>query len=423
MPKFDGDWFHSRTGSQLSELAAIQLLVKSSNQTRFIGKHWGADRRKKENSWIYEFSATAKLGNESIQPSTMQTKIRNWIRLGFLKDKKVLPLEWSVLGLIWSDSVENGQGGDANLLYRLTIANALATVSFSNRSTRFDDILSENGLLLKKLINKMDHNNGYISKSSLMNLIDGDTDRKKSKNYSYWITDLLQSGLFVGDSTCGLILGMQFKNLLDNIRNYSPKGNISAQSIKDNPLALGTPFRDSLREEFQKYGSKKLIEAVNSISNLKIQITSNQTMPELHTTKQAERSMKWSKIVKTGYRYHCAVPGCDAEGTIFIQAAHIMPFSAEDPEMNNYHRNDPNNGIALCLTCHKMFDAGLFTFDEEGYIVPSKFIYSSELIQNDNQVNVQRILHNKSKPISLPSGVSFNVKYALYHRENIFLGE
>lgn len=181
MPKFEGDWFHSRTGSQLSELAAIQLLVASSMKTEFIGKIWGADRRNPKNAWIYDFSATAKLGNESIQPSTMQTKIRNWIRLGFIRDSNQLPLQWTTMGLLWSDAVDDGRGGDANLLYRLTIANALATVSFSPDSKRFDSIPVESGLLIKRLIEELNSNNGALDRNRLEYLIDGDTTRKKGR--------------------------------------------------------------------------------------------------------------------------------------------------------------------------------------------------------------------------------------------------
>ncbi|MGG5305444.1 hypothetical protein IGK38_000077 [Enterococcus pernyi] len=423
MPKFEGDWFHSRTGSQLSELAAIQLLVASSMKTEFIGKIWGADRRNPKNAWIYDFSATAKLGNESIQPSTMQTKIRNWIRLGFIRDSNQLPLQWTTMGLLWSDAVDDGRGGDANLLYRLTIANALATVSFSPDSKRFDSIPVESGLLIKRLIEELNSNNGALDRNRLEYLIDGDTTRKKGKNYSYWTTDLVQSALFIKNYNGGLEFGNQFPNMLEAIRNYVPQPKITAQEIKNNPLALGAPFREALLSEFKEYGTPQLIDAVEGLSTFRITLSKEQLEKRWQASKQSERTSTWSKAVKNNYHYHCAIPGCDAEGTLFIQAAHIMPFSAEDIITNNKHRSDVENGVALCLSCHKMFDAGLFTFDGYGKIVPSKFIYSSELIKTEKQINVMRILDSQAKQLILPEKVHFNRVYALYHRENVFLGE
>lgn len=423
MPKYEGDWFHSRTGSQLSELAAIQLLVASSTKTEFIGKLWGADRKNPKNNWIYDFSATAKLGNESIQPSTMQTKIRNWIRLGFIRDKNTLPLQWTTMGLLWSDAVDDGRGGDANLLYRLTIANALAIVSFSPSSKKFDVIPVESGLLVKKLIEELKCDSGNISKKRLEYLIDGDTTRIKSKNYSYWVTDLVQSSLFIKDANGGLEFCNQFPHMLDAISCYVPQSKITTQAIKDNPLAFGAPFREALLNEFKEYGTPQLINAVEELSKFKITFSREQLEKRFRANKQAERTSSWSKAVKDNYHYQCAIPGCDAEGTLFIQAAHIMPFSAEDMLNSNHHRNDIENGIALCLSCHKMFDAGLFTFDNNGSIVPSKFIYSSELIKTEKQINVMRILDSQAKPLLLPESIHFNKSYALYHRKNVFLGE
>lgn len=423
MPSLHGDWFHSRTGSQLSELAAIQLLVKSSKRTEFIGKGWGADRRSPKNSWIYDFSATAKLGNDSIEPSTMQTKIRNWIRLGFLVDRNTLPLEWTQMGLLWNDAVDNGRGRDANLLYQLIIANALGTVSFSTESKKYDPIPKKDGLLIKFLINEIINNNNSLSKEKLASLIDGNTTRKAGKNYSYWLTDLVQSGLFNKGLDGSIYISNKYKDLLEGIYNYSPDKNVSAQLIKEFPLADNAPFRTYLISEFKKNGSDDLIEAVESLAHQRIYLSHTEQVSRNARRKITPRDTKWSKAVKNSYQYKCAIPNCDAEGTLFIEAAHIMPHSEEDYEHGNKHRNDLENGIALCLSCHKLFDGGLFTFDSTGKVIPSKFIYSSELLQNSTQHNVLRVLKSRNQNIIRPHSGRFNLVYAQFHRENIFLGE
>lgn len=423
MPKFEGDWFHSRTGSQLSELAAIQLLVTYSQKTKFIGKNWGADRNNPNNAWIYDFSATAKLGDSFIKPSTMQTKIRNWIRLGFLRDKRTLPLQWTTLGLLWDDAINDGRGEDANLLYRLIIANSLATVSFSEDSKKFDSIPNEKGLVVRRLIEEINFNHENVDKKRLEFLIDGDTNREKGKNYSYWVTDLVQSSLFIKEDDGGLSIGNQFPYMITDIANYVPDPNLTTQEIKNNPLALGAPFRKALLCEFADHGSPQLVSAVEDLSKATVTLSQGNLNKLLGRSKQLERTSLWSKSVKDNYQYHCAIPGCDSEGTLFIEAAHIMPFSAENIKNGNHHRNDVENGMALCLSCHKMFDAGLFTFDENGNVITSKFIYSSKLINTDSQTNVVRILDSEAKSIVLPDSVNFNADYALYHKENVFLGE
>lgn len=425
MPSIYGDWFHSRTGSQLSELAAIQLLVVSSHKTEYIGKNWGADRRIiPRNAWIFEFSASAKLGEQSIQPSTMQTKIRNWIRLGFLRDSNVLPLEWTQLGHLWSDAVDSGRGGDANLLYELIIANALGLVSFSPNSKYVDKIPQESGLLLKFLIQEANKNYGNISKKRLEELIDGNAPtRTIGKNYSYWTTDLSQTRLFEKREDGSIELGRTFPDMIDVISSYVPSSEVTAQMVKDMPLAIGAPFQVALINEFKKYGSDELIDAIETFAKYEITLNAEEQRRRVLSNKQLQRTGTWSKVVKNNYNYHCAIPDCDAQGTLFIQAAHIMPFSAGDTSFENIHRNDIENGVALCLSCHKMFDAGLFTFDEKGHIVASNFIYSSELIQSVKQQNVLRILNSRNQKLISPEVGNFNAIYASFHREHIFLGE
>ncbi|MFV8240903.1 HNH endonuclease [Aerococcus viridans] len=423
MPTLRGDWFHSRTGSQLSELAAIQLLVKSSHRTEYIGKGWGVDRRNIKNKWIYDFSATAKLGNDSIEPSTMQTKIRNWIRLGFLVDRNTLPLEWTQMGLLWNDAVDNGRGRDANLLYQLIIANALSTVSFSTESKKFDLIPQEDGLLITFLINEIKNNGNSISRKRLELLADGNTKRKSGKNYSYWATDLNQSGLFNKHRDGSMSISYKYENLLKGVYNYSPDKNLPARLIKEFPLAENAPFRDHLIAEFKKYGSDDLIEAVNTLAHQKIYLSHADQVSRNIRRKTIARDTNWSKDVKISYQYKCAIPNCDAEGRLFIQAAHIMPHSEEDIEHKNKHRTDLENGVALCLSCHKLFDGGLFTFDSTGKVIPSKFIYSSELLKNPSQNNVVRILESKNKNAIRPLNGRINLVYIQFHKENIFLGE
>lgn len=434
-----GDWFHSRTGSQLSELAAIQLLVESSNRLEYFGKNWGADRNNPENTWLYDFSATAKLQpNESIQPSTMQTKIRQWIRLGFIEDDNTLPLRWTQLGKLWADSVNEGRGSDANLLYNLIIANSIGIISFSEDQKRPLPIPKNDGLAIKTLINDYTDENGFVSDETLSFLVDGNTERVVSKNFSYWKTDIINSSLFIkhnkvddeGNIESGLKINNQRRDLVKAISEYEPASESTMQSIRNNPLAQGAPFREGLIEEFKKDGSEELLEAINSLSRAPLIRYHRGTGTRLsYSTQptQSNRSQRWSNDIKRSYHYQCAVPGCDAEGKLFIQAAHIKPFSAKEEDIplaeRENHQNDLHNGMALCLSCHKLFDAGLFTINHDNTIKLSNFIYSSNLISTTDQTNINRLLLSDKEELEMPSEVEISPTYTLYHREHIYLGE
>jgi putative restriction endonuclease len=53
---------------------------------------------------------------------------------------------------------------------------------------------------------------------------------------------------------------------------------------------------------------------------------------------------------------------CCIDRPELLQACHIKPFSQCS---NQIEQVDSNNGITLCANHHKLFDRGLFTFDEK----------------------------------------------------------
>ena len=425
MTIFLGDWFHSRTTGKLSELATIQNLYIASRKNEYIGKSWSIDRRNPKNAWLYNFSAEGITGSKSIQPSTMQTKIRNFIRLGFLEDSTLLPLKWTSLGLLWSNSVKNGEGEDSNLLYKMIIANSIATRSFTHTNRDYDEYPNEDTLVVKKLIKYL-RKNTVISYAKLSDLIDGDTSRV-GKNTSNWINDLIQSGLFIEkimENERVYSLNAEYEPMIQAIEDYVPMNRIRAKEIIAYPLAIGAPFREGLITIFKQYASDNLLEAINTLKNINI---SDKLIDERILDRtiaiQRGRNSGWANDIKSLYDYKCAIPGCDAEGSIFIEAAHIMPHRVNDILRPN-SKEDLNNGVALCMSCHKMYDAGLFTFDLTGKIIISNFIYSYEAVQNVEQENVQRILISSNKKLNMGHGRNqFDGHYTNYHKEHIFLGE
>jgi len=88
MASINGDWFHSRSSSNLDELLTVRILVLESQKLEYAGFGWSGSRH--GNPQMHQFAATA-----GIEPSTMQTKIRAMIRYGFIKESTECPLLWT----------------------------------------------------------------------------------------------------------------------------------------------------------------------------------------------------------------------------------------------------------------------------------------------------------------------------------------
>ena len=79
MASINRGWFHSKSSSSVGELLTVRTLVLESQKPEYLGFGWSGGRQ--GNDKMYQFSAIA-----SIQPSTMQTKIRAMIRYGFVRE-------------------------------------------------------------------------------------------------------------------------------------------------------------------------------------------------------------------------------------------------------------------------------------------------------------------------------------------------
>lgn len=130
MASINGDWFHSRSSSNLDELLTVRTLVLESQKLEYIGFGWSGGRQ--GNQKMYHFAAA---GN--IQPSTMQTKIRAMIRYGFIKDGNLCPLIWTRMGSLWNDLYTIGNYSAAKQIYELTLSISLAIYAFNNTQAQY----------------------------------------------------------------------------------------------------------------------------------------------------------------------------------------------------------------------------------------------------------------------------------------------
>ncbi|MCZ7614965.1 MAG: HNH endonuclease [Ignavibacteriaceae bacterium] len=380
MASINGDWFHSRSSSNIDELLAVRTLVLESQKLEYIGFGWSSGRQGSQK--MYQFAAVA-----GIEPSTMQTKIRAMIRYGFVRDGNVCPLFWTRMGSLWNDLYTVGNFSAAKQIYELILSISLAIYAFNNTQAQFSMNPANGEMPLKFLLNNLDGNNS-ISLQEFTSLIDGNTTRV-GNNTSYWKRDLLNSGLFqqAGEN---LIYTNRYVAFVNEIRNFVPNPILTDadwDTIRENPLIEISPFKDSLREIFESITQEQNIEEqiTDGIFTAPlVDVISEQeeiAIPELdilstdlrfaNSTRRI-RNQTWAIRIKKKYNYLCAVPNCDVNGQMFLESAHIKPDNvAED---GTPHRTHILNGLCLCRHCHIAFDKGYFSLtDDYRIIISTKF--------------------------------------------------
>ncbi|MDP2851981.1 MAG: HNH endonuclease [Gallionella sp.] len=424
MASINGDWFHSRSSSNLEELLAVRTLVLESQKPEYIGFGWSGGRYR--NQKMYKFAGAA-----NIQPSTMQTKIRAMIRYGFIKDGNQCPLVWTRMGNLWNDLYTVGNYSAAQKVYELTLTILLAVYAFNNTQAQYSVNPANGEMPLKFLLNILDSQNS-VSLREFETLVDGNTQRVGS-NASYWKADLINSGLFQ-EIQGKLFYTGRYPDFIQEIKSFEPSPFLTDedwQSIRENPLIENSPFKKSIRSIFETITQEQnideqitdeiftapLVDAVAEQEEIQIPEIDilNSDLRFSQSTRRV-RNATWAIRIKKKYNYICAVPNCDVTGQIFVEAAHIKPDNAQDS--NIPHRTHILNGICLCRHCHIAFDKGYFSMaDDHKLITSAKFndipnqtlktvIISSTNIQIKNRTDNRLPL----------------VEFIRYHRSNRFKG-
>ncbi len=377
MATINGDWFHSRSSSNWEELLTVRTLVLESQKPEYDSFIWSAGRY--DNPLMYQFS-----GIVDIQPSTMQTKIRTMIRYGFLKDSNTCPLMWNRMGRLWNDLYTVGNFNAARQIYELTLATSLSIYAFNESTAQFTLNPAEGELPLKHLLNSLDKNNS-ISLSDFENLVDGQTARVGT-NASYWKRDLINSGLFQ-EKANQLTYSGKYPEFVEEIKNFEPNKNFTDmawKTIRENPLVETSPFKSSTRSIFEMIIQEQsiedqitdailtdpVVEAISEQEEIQIpEIDVLSTDARFSKSTRRIRNQTWAIRIKKKYNNLCAVPNCDVNGKIFIEAAHIKPDSL--PDEAPPHRAHILNGLCLCRLCHIVFENGLFSLSDDYKIITS----------------------------------------------------
>jgi len=396
----------------------VRKIVHESQKLKYSGLIWSGGRA--NNRLLYDLAKCIE-----VEPSTMQTKVRGMIRNGFLHDNNTCPLVWTVLGGLWNDLYSIGNHDHAKTVYTLTLATSLLLFAFDNNGYNINPAISF--LPLKLIFSLLDKNN-TISYNQLRYLIDGNTGRK-GENVGYWISDLINSGLFFQEGDT-----IKYTNYFDKIIreyiNFIPNASYSDidwYEIHNNQLIDKSPFSKIIKETLLDIIGSEIedfkynIQTVPVIEAVSIEI--EKEVPDIEIlsdnvntilVNKRVRNSVWSIRVKKEYGYNCIVPYCDSQGYPFIVAAHVKPDSS--PESAIPHRAHLLNGICLCHNCHAAFDKGLFSIDEKYKIVVSP------KLENIEKQHTKRIISQSiNKIIKDRLGGKMPLQeFIRFHRENIF---
>lgn len=165
------------------------------------------------------------------------------------------------------------------------------------------------------------------------------------------------------------------------------------------------------------YDREYVKEIVMSLNEIYIQTELSYDDARM-TGRSAEEQRKFREEVLKAYNYQCAITGESIEitnynsTTYLLEAAHIIPYS----DSGSF---SVNNGIALSVEMHRMFDKKLFTFEytEEGNL---KVVVTESNRVKDKTGILQKI---NNRIISLPDDENNypDIDAIEYRRKNYLL--
>lgn len=414
-----GNWFHSRSSSSEPERDRIVALVNASHSPKFEDVRWSAST---SDPGVIEFAKEI-----SVVPSTMQTKIRQFIRLGFLKDDPSLPLKWTTLANFWRSLVEGGPKLKkyADVFEQLIISHGLALYGFDSREYCINPTKGYRPLLA--LLKEVDPS-GLILREDFENMV-GDF------NFTYWRLDFIR-GDILEETADGFKLTNKFPSLLNAVQTVGLPSLTDDGWIKIREDALDTknPYQESIISEMGNIledvldiesilplDQREVISFIVSSTNLKevgeIDVGDYKISDTYSSVKTRRKQSAWSKVVRESYEHECCMPACDVNVPELIAAAHIKKYSA--PESGTGHRANPKNGLCFCPLCHALFDKGYFTLTHD-----LRIEISSQVVDLKSQL-IKNILLNSNgreiKPLP-PAKHRPDTEFIDYHRKKVFKG-
>jgi putative restriction endonuclease len=125
------------------------------------------------------------------------------------------------------------------------------------------------------------------------------------------------------------------------------------------------------------------------------------------------RDPNWRVAVLEAWDRQCAFCGFDGQTggvPVGVEAAHVRWWAMDGPD-------DLDNGLALCMLHHKLFDRGMLGLDDERTVVVSRrFSARTTHGRAVYDLHGQRLRPRPGTPLPAP-------RHVTWHREQVFQGE
>ena len=166
-----------------------------------------------------------------------------------------------------------------------------------------------------------------------------------------------------------------------------------AWDIDDINAAYKAVFEYNWENESNPYGGFESKDTVESLGKQLIRNVDSNSDVYSKVRVRGIAQLVFREALLRAYQYQCAI--CKFSFAYALEAAHIIPWQMADSSQ----RLDPRNGLLLCASHHKMFDAGLITVSRSYKVIYDLGMKDGPYSEADKLLTIA--LHGK--PIHLPT--------------------
>jgi putative restriction endonuclease len=128
------------------------------------------------------------------------------------------------------------------------------------------------------------------------------------------------------------------------------------------------------------------------------------------------RDARFKVSVISGYHFTCALTGyrliASKSTYVPLEAAHIHAHSQRGPD-------SPDNGLALTPTAHRLFDAGLWTVDDNFRIQVAKSDIAESILPGGSHFKLDD-LHDRPLSFAPQATLRPDPTHLAWHRREVF---
>ncbi|MBM3262621.1 MAG: HNH endonuclease [candidate division Zixibacteria bacterium] len=236
--------------------------------------------------------------------------------------------------------------------------------------------------------------------------------RRKTQHPEHPFWRLQNDGIWIVDSRDSIRQELTSSGdaTADSLRRHQANGQLTNPihaALVERPELVNRIVTDLLDRNFPPSMHETLLDAVD------FQWIYEKRRYEKRTYEKRMRDPHFREEIIRIYEHRCAVCGFDGRlglADIGLEAAHIKWLAAGGPDASD-------NGIALCVLHHVLFDRGALSIDEELRLLVSKDLHGQNHVET-------LILAYSGLPIRKPQPgePEPDTRYTAWHRREVFRG-